>query len=375
MDRRAAAAVLVAVACGGVRAEGLAFSGYYKSLAIASETVLPAGEPYFLDLNRVRLQVQGALTPRVAVDLQYDNEVLVGDYLRTDQFSLQSALPPQTWRRLDGRYGSGPAWYGRHRLYRGSATLAIGDTDVRVGRQRIAWGTGRLWSALDRLNPLDPTALERGERIGVDAVLIERKLGAVERLSFVHAGHRDAPPTTAVRWHANLAGVDHSLVIGRVRGERMLGGDVATQIGGAGLRVELAHHVREDGRSHRRALVGVDYAFPGSLTLSGELHYDGAGARDPSQYNFAARFAGRIQGVARRYAGGTLGYELTPLLKAVVTAVWNLDDRSRLFAPSLVWSLRENLDLGVGVQRFSGRAGSEFRAFADVGYAQVQWYF
>lgn len=372
---RALAALAVALTLPVARGEGLAISGYYKNLAIASETVAPPGAAYGLDLNRLRLEVKGRVAPQLTLDLQYDNEVLVGNYLRTDQFALQSARGPDTYWTLEGRYRRGDSWYGRHRLHRASVTLASGDTDVRIGRQRVAWGTGRLWSPLDVLNPLDPTALERGERVGVDAVLVERKLGAVARLSIVHAGHRDAPPTTALRWHGNAGGVDHSIVVGRLRGERTIGVDVATQRGGAGLRAEMTHHARPSGGTYRRALLGVDYAFANTLTLTGELHYDGAGATDRSRYDFAARFDGRIRSLARRYAGGQASYELDPLLKTVHTLVWNLDDRSRFYSPSVTYSLRADLDLSVGLQIFRGARASEFGAFADLVYAQLQWYF
>jgi len=380
--RRRACALL---ACGlgafsaGVPAEqeaGLKLSGYYKNLLVDSRTVFPAGERYTLDLNRLRLELKGDLAEHVALDVQYDNEILLGSYLHTGQFALQKDQPPDQYWNAEANYAEAGSYYGRHRLYRASVTLSSGNTDVRLGRQRIAWGTGRFWSPLDILNPFSAIQLEREERIGVDAVLVERKFGALSRLSAVYAPqHADGDPSAALRWHDNRAGIDYSFVAGRFLRDRVAGADLATQLGDAGLRAELTGARREDGSSYRRALFGLDYAFRNTLTLSGELYYNGAGASERSAYDFASLFAGRIQSVGRRYFGGYAGYEITPLLKWTNYLVVNLDDRSRYFSPSLIYSLRTNVDVTVGAQLFRGAQGSEYARLDDVYYAHMQWFF
>ena len=355
---------------------GLKLSGYYKNLLVGSRTVFPAGQRFTLDLNRLRLELKGEITPGAALDLQYDNEILLGSYLRTAQFALQKDQPPPQYWNLDRNYAEGGSYVGRHRLYRGSVTLAAGDTDVRMGRQRIAWGTGRFWSPLDILNPFSAVRLEREERIGVDSVLVERKFGALSRLSAVYAPqHAAGDSSAALRWHDNRAATDYSLVAGRFLRDRVAGADLATQLGDAGLRAELTGARREDGSSYRRALFGLDYAFRNTLTLSGELYYNGAGASERSAYDFASLLAGTIQSVGRRYFGGYAGYEITPLLKWTNYLVVNLADHSRYFSPSLVYSLATNVDLTIGAQLFRGGQGSEYARLNDVYYAQIQWFF
>lgn len=355
---------------------GLALSGYYKNLLLASYTMAAAGERYETDLNRLRLELKGSPAQGVALDLQYDNEVLLGSYLRTAEFALQKSLrSPAYWRQYR-IYADGDNHVGRHRMYRASVTLSAGDTDVRIGRQRIAWGTGRFWSPLDLLNPFSAVQLEREERIGADAALIERKFGPLSRLSGVYADAQDGGDSSAaLRWHDNRAAIDYSLVAGSFAGERVLGADLATQIGDAGLRAELTGSRREDGSGYRRALLGIDYAYRNTLTLSGELYYNGAGAADPGAYDFAALLRGEIQNVGRRYFGGYAGYEITPLLKWVNYLVVNLGDHSRLYSPGFIYSLRTNVDLTLGAQFFHGGAGSEYAPYSDVYYGQLQWFF
>jgi hypothetical protein len=119
----------------------------------------------------------------------------------------------------------------------------------------------------------------------------------------------------------------------------------------------------------------MDYAFPNTLILTGELYYNGAGATDPAAYDFASLFAGRIQNVGRRYFGGYASYEITPLVKSVNYLVVNLADHSRYFSPTVVISLKQNLDLTLGIQLFRGSPGSEYARFNDVYYMQIQWFF
>ncbi|MBF5008683.1 hypothetical protein [Burkholderia pseudomultivorans] len=381
MFRQALLAWLVSTVVGAAIAqdvpdEGLTFSGYYKNLFEASETVVAGRQHYVLDTNRLRVELKGKLLPHIALDLEYDNEVLLGSYLRTTQFVFQNALNPDQYLDLDGTYLKGSRYQGQHRLYRGNVTFSYGDTDVRVGRQRIAWGTGRFWSPLDLLNPLDPIAIERDERLGVDAVLAEQKLGPLSRVSAVYApAHGGAPSSAALNFHSNVRGIDYSLVGGRFGNEQVAGIDIASQIGSAGVRGEFTLNRATTGARYPRALVALDYAFANTLTLSAELYFNGAGTTNPSGYDFVSLFTGRIESVAKHYLGGYASYEITPLLKLEGYLVLNLDDGSRFLSPVFTYSIRTNLDWKIGAQMFTGRARSEYGHLHNVYYTQVQWFF
>jgi hypothetical protein len=351
-------------------------SGYYKNLLTRSRTVFPAGEPYTADLNRLRLKIEGKPAANLAIDLQYDNEVLLGSYLRTAQFRLQKALPPPTYWSAQDTYADRSGFHGQHRLYRAALTWSQGTTDVRIGRQRVAWGTGRFFSPLEILKPVNPITLERGERIGVDALLVEHKVDALSRFGAVYAPQHDPGRSSAAAlWHGNHRGVDYSLVAGRFGRQDVVGVDFAGQIGQAGIRAEATHTRRPTGSGYTRILVGLDYAFANTLSLSGELYRDGSGARDLPAYDFAALFAGRVQNLGRRYAAAHAGYEITPLLKANTDLVANLGDSSHYLSPSLTYSVRSNLDATLGIQFFRGRAGTEYGTFRDVVFAQLVWFF
>jgi hypothetical protein len=377
-SRRAAVVLAVYAACiapaWSQEEQGLRFSGYYKNLLLHSESW--DGEPYTLDLNRLRLELKGPLAPNVRVDVQYDNEVLLGSYLRTTQFQQQKDQPPPQYWSAQSNYVERPALYGVHRLYRAQLQVAAGDTDLRIGRQRIAWGTGRFWSPLDLLNPFSPVALEREERLGVDALLVEHKFSPVSRVSGVYAPSRTpGEDSRALQWHDNARGVDFSFTVGRFRGSEVVGVDLAGQIGQAGVRAELTRVRPRIGTAFVRALLGIDYAFANTLTLSAELYRDGSGASSTAAYDFFALVNGSRQTLARHYLGLHAGYEITPLLKLNTDIVLNLDDRSRFVAPSITYSIRTNLDGSLGVRWFSGPAGSEFARPPDAVTVVLQWFF
>jgi hypothetical protein len=348
-------------------------SGNAKSVLLGSRT--PQRGPYWLSLNRLRLELKGRPAKGVSIDLQVDQLVLIGSYLGTAAFrAAKDAAPAQYWR-ADAKLLDRGDIHAQAGLYRAWLTWSRDALDVKLGRQRIAWGTGRFWSPLDVLNPVNPLALEREERLGVDAPLVELKTGPLSRVSAVVAPAPDHGSTSrALLWHGNRGGLDLSLVGGRLLGADIVGGDVAGQLGAAGVRAEVARLRPIGTTGFVRATLGVDYAFDTGLTLSAELHYNGGGSRDPARY--APRTGPLPQASpATRYAGLFASWELTPLLKWNSWIVANLDDRSRGLDSRLVWSARKDVDLTVGFQQFGGRPSTEFGGMPWAVFAQTQWYF
>lgn len=371
-------AILLCLACAGAQAraqEAVEFSGSYRNMLISSETSISPVRDYTLDVNRLRLEWRGQVRPSLGVELQYDNELVVGDYLRTPQYRLEAALLRRTYWNLEDAYATGGGYVARHRIRRANLTFSRGDTDLRVGRQRIAWGNGRFWSPLDVLNPLSPVSLDPGEREGVDALLLEQKRSAVSRWSLAYAPARTTADHVLAQWHGNAGGVDYSFVGGRYAGGSLLGADVTTQFRGAGVRVEWAFAHPQGSTRHQRLMLGGDYAFANTLTLTAEFHYDGSGSRSPATYDLTGLAAGRRQTLATRYLGLYAGYELTALLKSANWLVVNIDDSSIYLSPRVTYSARQNLDLAFGAQLHGGGARSEFGSRKHLWFAYAQWFF
>lgn len=353
----------------------VAFKGYYKNLLIDSRTTFPLVEDYTLDLNRLRLEVRGRPREWVSFDIRYDNEAFLGSYLDTAQFQQIRTAPPPTYWDLEDDYVNRGSVFVRHRLYRGHIDVATPVADLFIGRQRIAWGSGHFWNPTDLLNPVNPTAIEPEERQGVDAVLLQRNIGALSRLSLVDAPQRGASNSRAIRYRTNAAATDVAVLLGEFRGERVVGLDVVGRVGEGGLRAEAAHTHPESGADFTRAVTGFDYAFANTLTLSVEYYYNGQGTTDETAYDLLGLQTGLVQNVARHYWGVQATYDITPLLRTDNALIINADDGSRFFSPRLIYSIAENVDGAVGVQLFGGHAGSEYSAFDDAYFAYLQWFF
>lgn len=351
------------------------FKGYYKNLFMQSRTVFPQAENYTLDLNRLRLEVRGRPADWLVYEVQYDNEALLGSYLDTAQFAQLKAARPATYWDLEENYLDQQSLLLRHRVHRSFVSLNTATVDATLGRQRIAWGSGRMWNPTDLFNPYNPAQIERDERTGVDAVLVEKNFSALSRLSLAYAPQRNAPASRALRYRTNFANTDMAWMAGEFRNTRIAGFEFTGRIGDTGVYGEVAHS-RPDARdAFIRGVLGAEYAFENTLTLGAEYYWNGEGTTQRSSYDFARLFAGEIQNVAKHYTGAHLRYDVTPLLRSENHLIINHDDASRLLASSIVYSLTSDWDATVGVQLFSGDTDSEYGRFHNVYYAYLQRFF
>ena len=350
-------------------------SGYYLNLYTRSRTVLPPVEGFALDLNRLRLKLEAKPTETLGLEVQYDTEVLVGSYLRTAQYALTKDRVESTFD-LQHDYAVSGELVARHGLYRALVRWSGTGTDVKVGRQRIALGTGFFWSPMDLLNPIDPTRLERDYRTGVDALLVEQKLGALGRLAGIYAPSNGRSRAVAAGYvHGNVRGTDYSALVGTFRDANVVGADFAGRSGGLGIRGEATVTRAPDRARYARGLLGADYGFANALSLTVEAYYNGRGTSDPARYDFASLLAGRALNVGRLYGAVAVSYPVTPLVKMAGYAVLNLDDRSAVLWPRLEWSAKTNLDLVAGAQLFGGPRPSEYGRLSNVLHGEARWFF
>ncbi len=360
----------------------LELSGYYKNLFVNSRTLsmFPPQQSYNLDLNRLRLELRGDLGEESSFNVQYDNEILFGNYLKTNQFAAQKKLSLDTYFKLDRTFLDNAAdnmpVYARSGLYRAYVDTRIDDVDIRVGRQRIAWGTSLFWSPVDIINPFNPTQIEREERVGVDAVTVDWNYNDLSRVSLVYAAHDGSVRnTSAIRWSTNIARYDWSVTAGQFRDDTMVGIDFAGQMGPVGMRGEWTQTSSPIDGQYQRAVFGAVYSFPNTLTFMVELYYNGQGKSDSLSYDFNRLLSGKTQSLARRYVGALVGYDISSLWKLENYYIQNLDDKSEFLYLRLVVSATENIELSAGTQLYKGRSGSEYGSLEDNVTLQMQWFF
>lgn len=355
---------------------GLRFSGYVRGVVLRSRSLDQEEQPFLLSANRLRLALDGEVAPGVSVDVQYDNDVIAGASAGLIPIAFLSQQSGRAFWDLESVHASGDEYLAVGRVHRANLTWSSGTVDMRIGRQRIAWGTGRFWSAIDRLNPVNLIALDPYERYGVDAILIEQHRTALSTVSFAWVPVRgEKHGNSLLRWRDNHRGIDYAATAGQISDGYLVALDLAGQFRNAGWRMETSATRTPNGNTQMRWLFGADYAFANTLVISAEIFHDDSGQTDTAKYDLDAYLAGTRQSLGRRYVGLFTHYDITPILRWSNWLAMNLSDDSRYFSPRLSWSVRSDLELTIGAQKYRGTHGSEFGLRNSLVFAQAQWFF
>ncbi len=362
-----------AVAAPGVFSQRL--SGSYRNLAFRLTDM--AGKALNSDLNRLRFQLDGDFAP-VSWHLTYDQELLYGDLVSSPDFAPLARLPEPAWLDAEHMISRGGRHDWRHRLYRAWLRYEGAHAGLVIGRQRIAWGTARIWNPTDRFNPVDPTALEPTEKTGVDALIATWRYSGFGALQLVaapgRASHRMSRKT-ALRWRDTFGEADMSLILGRVGVERVIGGDVAANIMEGTFRLEAMRAWPRHAGGYAQAAIGYDYTltnsvFPAGLYMLVEYFYNGAPGDAP-----ALAPPDRLYARARHEAGFSTGYDISPLWRITGTLIWDASGGSRFFLPRLIWSASDNVDISAFALLFGGDQASEFGRRGNTFALQADVYF
>ena len=286
--------------------------------------------------------------------------------------------------------------------HRGDNYVLTGDVDrlslawlherfeLRVGRQAIGHGSARAFSVTDLFAPFAGFSIDTEHKPGVDAVRISVPVGALSEIELYAVGNDNdlADGLLLGRLRRTFGPLDVSLLAGATRGEPTFGLDLQGDVGDAGGYAEALSRPGLDDRAliHTvRATVGVTRRFEWSMTLFGEVHYNGAGEPEAENYLEATQRlemrAGESFLVGRWYAAMGLDYEWTPLVRPMLVYFQNLTDGSALLAPSLRWDIGQEtvFDLGaivgLGTEPDGLTPKSEFGSTPDVYHASLRVYF
>jgi hypothetical protein len=244
--------------------------------------------------------------------------------------------------------------------------LHMESRGVRVvaGRQAITWGVNYFWPAMDLFAPFAPQRVDRDYKPGVDAVRTVFPIGAYSEVEIVGSSlgrsfSRNRAVAGLARIHLGRA--DLGLMGGTFHRDAVLGSFITADIRGTGIRGEVTwtdsgdplDEIRERNRFWR-ASVGVDRLLTPTLTMSSEFAWNGYGAADPAGYPAllaSDRFQrGEITSVARAYVGGSVSWQLHPLVSLNQAVLLNLADGSALLLPTLRWLAGNNVELLLGGQ-------------------------
>ncbi len=356
------------------------FSGQHTNLFFQTRNSL--GQNKITDLNRLRLKLddewhgkRGSLRIHVA----YDHELLWGGMVADPLVHAALQRPDATWLDASATLSRRSQLDWQHKLYRGWAAYDAGDFSIKAGRQRIAWGSGRIWNPTDRFNPVQPTALELDQKLGVDAALLQWNYSGNGAVLVVAAPARPAYAVSrksALRWQDTWGEFDVAVMLGRIGGDDIFGLDLTGNLADAGVRLEWMQAKNAAEGSYGQLSTGMDYTwnnswFPSGLYTAIEYFYNGAaGGASRGLLNLD-----RLNSRSRHLLGGQLAYDLTPLWRIEMLMIADLQHPGWFVVPALTWSLAEDVDVQCFAQLPLGGGLSEFARFESLYALRLDWYF
>lgn len=252
--------------------------------------------------------------------------------------------------------------------------------NISVGRQRISWGTGRIWNPTDLFNPINPANFSKMEKDGADAVSLMYNIANFTDLNLVFNPTEEFNESSyGFRFRSNYSEYDFSIVGGKFDDRIVAGGDFAGNLFAAGFRGEGIYSQDKDNPDDNfvKWIAGIDFQFSAEIYAVLEYHFNGQGTRQKSKYlnNFAKLGSGEILNLNRSYlyAGGN--YQFNPLLGFNFGSSFNLVDGSGFFLGGGNYSYSENIYLSCGAMLSFGSDYSEYWYYSNSIYGQIEYYF
>ena len=250
--------------------------GHFRDLFVyyPVETYSLTGENKKLvsNLMRVRLSPQFNFSEKLIVHMDFDNEIIMGNYLKSPEFD-------GLWRPSDYndlfKLSREPVYdedlYYRTRIHRLYAKIAVGNLTITGGRQLVRFGSGRLWNPLDIMNPISPTALEGiEEQKGIDALRMEYYINATTEIGLVidqkryrdNDGLSSQNTNAAGRIKVSYGNTELAGLGGRIAHRAVGGIDISTIVLDGMVRGGLLYSDPEEGTSFVQGSAGYEYTFP-----------------------------------------------------------------------------------------------------------------
>ncbi len=221
-----------------------------------------------------------------------------------------------------------------------------------VGRQRIPFGVGRIWNPIDVFNPINVEAIEPDERPGTDSIRYEYAFSDLSNIDATVARDKGAIRVKGFLEYADvaLAGVwdeenDRDIIGWELEGQLLETGIELRSEGGS-------FHNRTTGDRYLDFIIGGEYGFANSLTLLAEYRY--------------------LEETYNDYIGVQASYQPAMLWLFYLLLVENLDDNSGFIAPSVEYSLSDEMTLSAGAFMYFGNEDDEFGQEPNRYY--LQWF-
>lgn len=358
-------------------------SGYVVDLPVYQRspdqmvTLFNIDKDMFMNLNRVRLKPEMFLWSGSRLNIEYEISSLY--YTSETPFEFVTGRKTNrqaidlTWNVINEK-----EFLLNHYIDRFYLRQNFNWGNITLGRQRISWGSGRIWNPTDLFNPINPANFAKIEKDGADAVSLTWNAGNFTDINLVfNAREKINKSNSGMRFRTNYNEFDLSTVIGRFDEHYIIGLDFAGNLLTAGVRGEGIYSVDKDNSENNfiKYILGIDYQFTTEIYALLEYHFNGEGKTNKNNYEFMRLVTGEILNLNRNYLYAGITYQFNPLLMLMISNVTNLNDKSGYIGVTGNYSVTENFYLNLGIQTTYGQMLTEYWYYPHSFYLQGEYYF
>ena len=369
--------------------------GYFESQAMGASI---KNEFLLLYSNKLRVDLKSSLSEKVTFAANFDyityhgkTEWNILDFLRSDVIAEVPAgaesffvLPFSDRHFLDNAY----------------IKLSFKSFDLTVGKQQISLGTGYVWNPTDVFNIkelFDPTY----EQPGHNALRLDVPLGSMYTLTTLFSPE-DTWKNSAklIQIKGRISHFDYSLTgIEKVwrfhdytqfdfanmnflelPGKRkLLGASTAGELLGLGVWAEYAYNWMENSEDFYELVVGTDYTFNFQTYIMVEYYRNTLGKTNYEQYNlndWMRMIALEQKAISRDQIYVFIQHPAADLLSVGISTIYSISDNSFALAPTLNYSLSDNVEVFAYLNINFGREGKVFaKNIGNGGVIRARVYF
>lgn len=258
---------------------------------------------------------------------------------------------------------------------------------LRLGRQAIGFGNGRLLNPADLFMPIPTYALNANYKAGVDAARWTHTLNASLESEVFVIDTAEGGGIQLGTLHTTPRGFDITAGLGRDDDRTFMIWDAAGDLFGATFYNEGVWREEEAGGNTLRTALGASRRFGTKLDITLETSFNRTGAREESDF---ARPPGDTEpGHAspgsrddfvlgktilrgRAHSALALGYEIHPLVRGNLSYFQAWDATSHFALVNVDWDFSQVAMLRLGLYTSHGSLTSEFGPFSQGVFLEVQ---
>ncbi len=327
------------------------------------------------NFSRIRLRPTIYLWTGARVNIEYEINAIAQ---KENNLPINFSFPNQTQlNSFSYKIINNRNFILKHFIDRFSFKQSFKWGNVIIGRQRIQWGTGRVWNPVDLFNPINPTEFYKIEKNGADAFTLKYNLGNFSDIQIVFNPYNKFNKyNSAFRVRTNFSEFDFSIVGGYFNNQYIIGGDFAGNLFKAGIRGEILQRINNlTKENYTHFILGIDYQFSPYLYGLLEYQYYGKGESQKRNYNYFNLTTGNIFNLGKDYIAANISYQINPLLNCLFLNILNLNDSSGFINTNIEYSATEDFYLSVGIQLGYGSAGSEYNYLPVIIFTKCSYYF